>query len=242
MSELHQIYLAPAWVLHRYPYRETSLIAELLSRDHGRIGVVVRGARSRGRGRQALAPFTPLAVSFRRRADLANLVAAEPAGPAYAFGGADFLAACYVNELVMRLLPRDDPAPEVYALYSHTLAEFGLQGEPAPAVRRFEGRLLRVLGFAPPLDRDGGGNPLRTGARYRYDPRHGAVAVDRETGLTGTMLAAIAAERYEDPAVLDAARGIYREIIGLHLGGRRLKSLEVARAMARDAERGGLQR
>lgn len=233
MSELRRVDLAPAWVLHRYPYRETSLIAELLSRDHGRIGVVVRGARGRARrGKTGLEPFALLAVSFRRRAELASLVGAEPAGPSYAFGGAAFLAACYLNELVVRLLPRDDPAPDVYALYSQALADLDSRREPAPAVRRFEGRLLRALGFAPPLDREGGGGPLRAGARYRYDPERGAVSVEREDGLPAGLLAAIAAERYEDPAVLEAARGIYREIIACHLGGRRLKSLEVARAMA----------
>lgn len=234
MSELRRVDLAPAWVLHRYPYRETSLIAELLSRDHGRIGVVVRGARGPARrGKPGLEPFALLAVSFRRRAELGSLVGVEPVGPRYAFGGAAFLAACYLNELVVRLLPRDDPAPDVYGLYSQALADLDSRREPAPAVRRFEGRLLRALGFAPPLDREGGGGALRSGTRYRYDPERGAVSVEqREDGLSAGLLAAIAAERYEDPAVLDAARSIYREIIACHLGGRRLKSLEVASAMA----------
>lgn len=240
MSELQQVYLAPAWVLHRYPYRETSVIAELLSRDYGRIGVVVRGARSPTRGRPELAPFRPLSVSFRRRGELANLVAAEEAGASYSFSGAPFLAACYVNELVLRLLPRDDPAPEVYALYSETLVALGSRREPAPAVRRFEGRLLRALGFMPPLDRCGEGRPLLDEAHYRYDPRRGAVPSDE--GVRGTVLAAIAAERYEEPGALDIAREIYRKVIASHLGDRRLKSLDVARAVARDLEGGAVRR
>ncbi|MGH8427044.1 MAG: DNA repair protein RecO [Gammaproteobacteria bacterium] len=235
MSELRQVYLAPAWLLHRYPYRETSLILELLSRDHGRIGLVARGARAPRRGKLVFGPFEPLLVSFRRRGELGTLLEAESAGSAYGFNGKSFLAACYLNELVLRLLPRDDPSPDVYAIYTETLA--ALAPEPAPGVRRFEGRLLRMLGWVPPLGRDGSGATLIPTRRYRYDPQLGPVSVNEKDGWTGDMFAAIAAERFDDPLVLATAGRIFRDIIAYHLGGRRLKSLDIARAVTRSNQR-----
>ncbi|MGH8274983.1 MAG: DNA repair protein RecO [Gammaproteobacteria bacterium] len=234
MSELQRVELAPAWVLHRYPYRETSLIVEALTRDQGRIGLVARGARGRRRRGVALMPFAALALSFRRRGELATLTGAEAAGPTYAFTGKAFLAACYLNELVLRLTARDDPAPEVYRLYSDALVR--LEAETGPAVRRFEGRLIRALGFALPLTEDANGASLTAEERYRFDPAHGLEPAPAGEGHAGAMLAAIAAERFEDPLVLMAAGRIFRDVIAWHLDGRRLKSLEVARAFGRRAD------
>jgi len=227
MTTRARVQLEPAWLLHRYPYRETSLILEVLTRDHGRVGVVARGARRPRRGGMALAPFAPLLLSFRQGGELATLTGAERAGAEYRFTGSAFLAACYLNELALRLLPRDDPAPEVYALYSDTLGV--LRPEPAPAVRRFEGRLIRLLGFLPPLERDASGVALEPEGRYRYDPDRGPVAAAE--GYPGQVLAAIAHERYGDAGVLDAAAGIFRAIIEAHLGARPLRTLQVARAV-----------
>lgn len=224
----------PAWLLHRYPYRETSLVLEVLTRDHGRIGVVARGGRRPRRGAPPLAPFVPLRLSFRRRGELATLTGIETAqrGPELELRGRAFLAACYLNELVLRLLPRDDPAPEVYALYADALD--GVVTASAVTVRRFEGRLLRVLGWMPRPDRDAGGVPVTPARRYRYDPQRGPLPV-ADGGIGGEMLAAVAAERFDEPAVLAAAGRVFGDVIAYHLGGRPLKSLEVARAMARGA-------
>lgn len=227
MSERRRIQLEPAWVLHRYPYRESSLIVEALTRDWGRVGLVARGARRRARGGVDLEPFAPLLVSFRQGGELATLTGAEPAGAGHAFTGAAFLAACYLNELLLRLLPRDDPAAEVYALYGEALPQLGVR--PAPVVRRFEGRLIRSLGFMPPLTRDAAGAPVDARAHYRYDPERGPVPA--HAGYPGAVLAAIAAERFDEEAPLAAAAAIFRTIIDSHLGGRPLRSLEVARAV-----------
>lgn len=230
MNERRQIQLEPAWLLHRYAYRESSLIVEALTRDWGRVGLVARGARRPTRGGVTLAPFTPLLVSFRRGTELATLTGAERRGQEYAFTGAAFLAACYLNELLLRLLPRDDPAAEVYGLYSATLPE--LDARPARAVRRFEGRLIRLLGFMPPLTRDVAGAPVDAAGRYRYDPERGPVPAGE--GYQGALLTAIAEESYDEESALAAAAAIFRAVIDVHLGGRPLRTLEVARAVWRE--------
>jgi len=216
-------------LLHRYPYRETSLIVEALTREHGRVGVVARGARRPRRGGIALTPFAPLLLSFRQGAELPTLTGVERAGPEFRFTGDAFLAACYLNELLLRLLPRDDPAPDVYRLYAQTLAELG--SDTPPAVRRFEGRLIRMLGFLPPIAHDASGRDLQPDRLYGYDPERGPVAAP--DGYSGAVLAAVAQERYGDEAALRAAAGIFRTVIESHLGGRPLRTLQVARAVTR---------
>ncbi len=227
-----RIQLEPAWLLHRYPYRESSLIVEALTRDHGRVGLVARGARRMRRGGLAIVPFTPMLVSFRRGAELCTLSGIETAGAQRSFTGKRFLAGCYVNELLLRLLPRDDPVPEVYRLYCDTLA--AMRPDPSIAVRRFEGRLIQALGFLPALDRDASGLAIDPRGQYRYDPDRGPVSAPQ--GYRGEILYAIAEERYEDKATLRAAACIFRAIIESHLGGKPLRTLAVARAVSRSEE------
>jgi DNA repair protein RecO (recombination protein O) len=228
VTDRTRITLAPGWLLHRYPWRETSLIVEVLTRDYGRIGLVARGARApRRMAATVLAPFTPLLLSFRQGGDLASLDKVEVAGPGHTFRGNCFLAACYVNELLLRLLPRGDAMPEAYALYEDTLTR--LAGHTAQAVRRFEGRLIRLLGVLPSLTRDVDGVPLHDDQNYRYDHECGLVPATR--GETGALLLAIAAEHYDDEQTLKVAAGLFRGIITAHLHGRPLRSLDVARAM-----------
>ncbi|HYW77337.1 MAG TPA: DNA repair protein RecO [Gammaproteobacteria bacterium] len=229
MSERSRVALAPGWLLHRYAYRETSVIAEVLTRDYGRIGLVARGARAPGRRAvPVLGPFAPMLFSFRQGAELASLDKAESAGSGYRLMGEAFLAGCYVNELLLRLLPRGDAAPEVYTLYENTLQ--GLVDDTARSVRHFEGRVLSLLGYLPSLTRDASGRTLEPGGFYRYDKDLGLVAARQ--GESTEMLLAIAHEAYADERVLKAAARLFRAVIGAHLHGRPLRSLDVARAIS----------
>ena len=229
MSDRTRVALAPGWLLHRYPYRETSIIAEVFTRDYGRIGLVARGARTSGRrSGPVIGPFAPLLFSFRHGGELANLDKAESAGDGYRLTGEAFLAGCYINELLLRLLPRGDAAPEIYALYEETLQ--GVEGETARSVRRFEGRLLSLLGYLPSLTRDAAGRPLEPGRLYGYDKDLGLIGARQ--GESTEVLLAIAQEEYGDEGVLKAAARLFRAIVAAHLHGRPLRSLDVARAIA----------
>ncbi len=229
MSDRTRVSLAPGWLLHRYPYRETSIIAEVFTRDYGRIGLVARGARSPGRrSGPVIGPFAPLLFSFRQGGDLASLDKAESAGAGYRLTGEAFLAGCYVNELLLRLLPRGDAAPEIYTLYEDTLQ--GLEGDTAHSVRRFEGRVLSRLGYLPSLTRDASGKVLEPGRFYRYDKDLGLVAARQ--GESTEVLLAISQEEYRDDNVLKAAARLFRAIVAAHLHGRPLRSLDVARSVA----------
>ncbi|MDE2091672.1 MAG: DNA repair protein RecO, partial [Gammaproteobacteria bacterium] len=109
-----RIVLQPAYVLHQYDWRETSRMVEILSRDHGRLGLVARGARRpRSPLRAVLRPFQPLLLSWTGGGDLVTLTGVEPAGEPFALQGRALLSAFYLNELLLRLLTRHDPQAEL---------------------------------------------------------------------------------------------------------------------------------
>src|SRR5687767_8555281 len=115
----------PAYVLHARPWRETSLIVEMLSRDHGRIGLVARGVQGPRRHvlRAALQPLQHVRVDFLQRGELGRLLQAEALDVAPPLHGDALLAAFYVAELLLRLLPRQDAAPALYDRYGDVRAE-----------------------------------------------------------------------------------------------------------------------
>src|SRR5262245_61505129 len=152
----------PGYVLHTYPYKETSLIVELFTRRFGRIALLARGARRpRSATRGVLLSFHPLSFSFSASAELGTLISAEWAGALQPLAGRGLMCGFYLNELLLRLLPRDDPHEVLFDVYGDALA--GLSGGAAQAavLRSFEKRLLAELGYAPLLEREAAsGEPI----------------------------------------------------------------------------------
>ncbi len=164
----------PAFVLHARPWRETSLLIEALTRDHGRVGLVARGVRAvRSRlPRAALQPLTPLNISWSGRGELSTLTAAEPAGNALRASGEALLCALYLNELVARMLPRNDPHPGVFEEYFDAFTRLAGDDAPAWTLRRFERDLLGHLGYGLVLEADAEtGESLDPGRRLRVSIR-----------------------------------------------------------------------
>lgn len=229
----------PAYVLHARPYRETSLLLECLTRDHGRLGVVARGVRrERARLQRAqLEPFQPLALDMLLRGELATLRGAEPAGSPLRLTGDAGLAGLYLNELVVRLTGRQDPQPELFEAYARTLPRLAEPGGLAWQLRRFERDLLTAIGYALQLEYEAdSGESLAADGWYRYQVEHGPVAYKEGAprAIRGSDLLALAADRCPDTAGLSALRGLMRELIRFHLGGGELHAWRVlAAAMTR---------
>src|SRR5881394_1835536 len=129
----------PAFVLHAHPYRETSLIVEALTADYGRVALVARGAkRPRSELRGILQAFQPLTVSWAGAGEIKTLIRAEWRGGLPLVTGSALLCGFYLNELLLKLLPREDPHPRLFASYATALADLAAGGEQAPVLRRFE--------------------------------------------------------------------------------------------------------
>ncbi len=222
----------PAYVLHARAYRETSLLLECLTRDHGRIGVVARGVRrERAKLQRAqLEPFQPIAMDLVLRGELATLRAAEPVGLPLRLTGDAGLAGLYVNELVVRLTARQDPLPELFEAYARTLGRLHANEPLAWTLRRFERDMLEAIGYGLQLSFDGEhGEPLDPEVNYRYEAEAGAIASGRDERHTvrGEDLLALAEDRCPGPNGLIALRRMMRQVIGFHLGGGELRAWRV---------------
>lgn len=231
----------PAFVLHTRPWRETSLLVEVLSAQHGRLGIVARGVQGPKRHvlRAALQPLQSIRFDAVQRGELARLVSAEALDAAPRLAGDAMLAAFYLNELTLRLTPRGDPQPELYDVYA--LARERLRrGEPlAWTLRRFERDLLDCLGVGLDWANDVHG-PVDPAARYRLDAEQGPQRVlsdrgrgDRSHAATGSGLIALATDTPPGADDLASLRRPMREVLSHHLGPRGLRSWELIGEMAR---------
>ncbi len=231
-----RVQLASAYVLHQRPFRDTSLIVEVLTREHGRLTVFARGARGPRPRFAGLRPFQPLLLSYSGRGEAAQLTAAEPDGVPVPLPAAALLGAFYLNELLVRLTERHDPHPELFDAYAATLAGLRAGQGLEPLLRRFEKQLLDLIGFGIELSLDAGGAAVEPDAYYHFVPARGLVgaAAGAEGACPGRVLLALAAEELlEDAAALRAARAVLRAALDHCLEGRELRTRAVARSVAK---------
>jgi DNA repair protein RecO (recombination protein O) len=239
MRSAERVTLAPAYLLHQRPWRESSRIIEIFSREHGRLGLVARGIRRPGSPfRAVLTPFRPLLLSWSLRSELGTLTQAEPDGSATALSGQSLMGGFYLNELLLLLTARHDPQPELYDQYAATLLTIANASSLESGLRLFELQLLRAIGYGLNLERDAAsGEPVRADATYRFEPERGLVRVpdDAATDLVvhGTTVAAMLKGVLSDPGTLREARRLMRAALDVQLGGRRLKSRDVLRELDR---------
>ncbi len=232
--------LTTAYLLHHKPWRDTSRMLEVFSREQGRLTLFARGVRG-GKGRHAstLQPFRRLLVAWSGSGDAGQLTQAErePADTLPELPVAAMMSAWYLNELLLKLTVRLDPQPLVFDLYDRTLAQLRTAASVEASLRRFERQLLELLGYGIEFEqvaREGGA--LQPGAYYHFHPDLGFVQVTGEAGgkvFEGRALLAIAADDYSDETVLEPAKRILRMALDHALDGRELQTRTVARAVAR---------
>ena len=232
-NELHRGFL-----LHSRPYRDSSLLVEFFSEEHGRVGLVARGVRSgKAAQRGLLQPFRPLLASWGGRGELGSLRSVEADGPPRMLHGAALMSGFYLNELLLRLLHRNDPHPELYPLYRAVLEMLAVEEDPEPVLRVFEKRLLEGLGYGLQLSRDvHDDEPVVPDERYHYQLERGPVPSRLSDGqgvpIRGASLLALEAEQLDSADVLRDAKRLMRAILDLHIGQRPLKTREVLQQMS----------
>ena len=235
MTNTSRVSLQAAWILHHYPYRDSSLLLEVFTREHGRIGLVARGARSaRGRWRSQLQILRPLLLSWTLRGELGTLTGAEPRGAFEVLPGRQILCACYLNELLLRLLRRHDPHPDLYGAYEEALVCLPVSEEQT--LRIFEKRLLQELGYGLLLDQEAdSGDALAPDGLYEYQLERGPVRCDGGRGsgllLRGASLLALYNDTLSDPQACREVKFLMRAALNHYLGPRPLRTREVLRQL-----------
>lgn len=226
----------PAFVLHSYPYRETSLLLEVFSRQYGRVALVARGARRpRSALRGLLMGFQPLLLSWFGKGELRTLHRAEWQGGQPQLQGTALLCGFYLNELLLNLMARDDAHEQLFDYYQRTLQCLAGEADHAATLRRFEKHMLQELGYALLLEREAGtGKEIDPDAHYRYVIEHGA-SRDAEEGLPilGKTLQDMAADDYRDAVSARQGKQLMRMLLNHHLAGKPLHTRELIKELQR---------
>ncbi|HSW18159.1 MAG TPA: DNA repair protein RecO [Ramlibacter sp.] len=186
MATARRISDEPGYVLHRYDWSESSLILEVFTRRHGRVALVAKGAKKPSSNfRPVLLPLQPLRLAFSAEGEIRTLKDAEWVGGQVMPTGDALLSGYYLNELLLRLLARDDPHPGLFDVYASTVQVLASEHGEAlqPALRAFELLLLREIGLLPALDvQTLAMTPLAAGERYTLAPEGGLVRAHRDDG------------------------------------------------------------
>ena len=237
-----RVQLAEGYVLHHRPYRDTSRIVEVFTREHGRLTLFARGVRGpKSRLAPVLQPFRRLLLSFvLGRGDAAQLTGAELADAAAATPRAETLmSAYYLSELLLKLTERLDAQPALYEAYSQALQRLCEPGPEAPVLREFEMQLLQACGYG--IDFAG----LEPAQRYVFtagvgftpSQQPGGQPGEQQDSLSGVALLAVAAGHWHNADGLAAAGRILRAALDQCLDGYEIRTRAVARSVRRQVLR-----
>lgn len=225
----------PAYVLHTHPFRETSLIVEVFSRDFGRMALLARGARRpRAAIRGLLMAFQPLEIAWAGKGEVLTLMKAEWQGGQPLLAGEALFCGYYLNELLMHLLPREDPHERLFERYAEMLAHLAVDplGKVREAdLRRFEKALLQELGYGLTLSHDSDGAPLLADAHYTYRMEQGPVRLEHDAGaaqvVSGKTLLDLEADDFSDPRSRQESKALMRTLMAYYLAGKELETRKI---------------
>jgi DNA repair protein RecO (recombination protein O) len=238
-SSRQRIQDEPAFVLHSYPFRETSLVLEVFSREYGRVPLVARGARRpRSALRGLLMSFQPLSLSWFGKHELRTLHSAEWQGGQPQLHGTALLCGFYLNELLLNLMARDDPHQSLFDYYQQTLQRLAQEQDHAFTLRSFEKHMLQELGYALSLETEAeSGKPIVPEKTYRYILERGAIAetADSAQGLpvAGKTLLDMATDDYRDLNSARQSKQLMRMLLDHYLAGKTLHTRELMRDLQR---------
>jgi len=232
----------PGFILHTYPYKETSVVAETFTRSHGRVALIARGARRPTSAlRGLMQPFTPLLLSWFGKSELKTLHSAEWQGGLMAPQGRALMCGFYLNELLLRLLARGDAHELLYDRYITTFEQ--LAGESCSMdyeriLRRFEKNLLSEIGYGATFDVDAdSGAPIESDIRYVFQPERGAMRTQagiKASGqpgclVSGQTLIDLATDHFESQTTLIESKNLMRTLINHTLGAKPLYTRQLLR-------------
>lgn len=223
-----RVELAPAFVLHTRPYRNTSLLVDVFTADYGRVSLVAKGA---SRPRSPLAEirqlFTPVALSWVGQSALKTLTDVQPRGQSCWLTGTPLMSGLYVNELLIKLMDDEDAHPDLFDHYGDVIQQLAAGAPPAVVLRLFEKKLITEMGFGLGIEQ--GQVIIQPQEQYCFDPDCGIrlAAAEEPRGVvsvSGRTLLALQSECLEGADLLREARVFLGAVIGYCLGGVTLQS------------------
>lgn len=235
MTETSTKMNAAGFVLHARAYRNTSLILDIFSREQGRLGLVAKGARTpKSAFYGVLQPFAPLYIQSGGNGELGVLYKAEPLSTSLLSQGEQLYSGLYLNELLIRLLHRHDPHPELYDSYHETLQSLANTDMPDVVLRYFEMQLLEELGYGLNLiHQDLNGSMVKPDEMYLYQIDRGPIATQSDVNnnfvVPGSVLLALHERKLTNPEHRQHAKRLMRMVLDYYLGQKPIKSRELYR-------------
>jgi DNA repair protein RecO (recombination protein O) len=223
----------PAFVLHSYPYRETSLILDVFTRDHGRLALVAKGAkRPHSALRGVLQTFQPLSIAWTGKSEMRTLTGAEWVGGMLPLSGDALLCGFYVNELLVKFCAREDPHPQLFHHYVVTLTRLAYDEPPVQVLRSFERVLLRETGYAMALDRTVARKVVTAEGRYVFDPERGVREASADLPshwpvVSGQTLLDMEKDDYHRAQTVAQSKTLMRFLLNTYLGGTPLATRQI---------------
>ncbi len=223
------------YVLHTYPFKETSLVVELFARDFGRVATTAKGARRpRSAMRGLLQAFQPMSATWSGKQELKTLHSLDWNGGLLLLQGEALMCGFYLNELLLRLLPREDPHEALFEYYADTLKILASGQELATTLRRFELKFLQELGYAIPLELDVNAAPISEFQSYRYEAEHGAFKFQGSLGrhdngvqLSGKTLIDMVNDDYSHVQTKQQSKQLMRYLLAHYLGDKPLHTRQL---------------
>lgn len=231
ISNPHRQDNLPVYVLHTYPFKETSLVVELFAQGVGRVATTAKGARRpRSAMRGMLQAFQPLTATWSGKQELKTLHSLDWAGSLLLLQGEALMCGFYINEVLLRLLPREDPHDALFSYYSTTLKALANSTNLATTLRRFELKLLQELGYAVPLIADEHGETITHNKQYRYEAERGACAPNARhhgVALSGKTLLDMSKDDYTDATTQNQSKLLMRYLLAHYLGDKPLHTRQL---------------
>lgn len=221
----------PAYVLHTYDFKETSLVAELFSKEYGRVATVAKGARRpRSAMRGQLQSFQMLAATWSGKNELKTLHSLDWSDGLVTLQGEALMCGFYLNELLLRLLPREDAHEQLFEYYQATLRALSSGEQLATHLRRFELKMLQEMGYAVPLEFDELDAPVLADSEYRYEAEHGACALSATKNgieIYGQTLLDMAQDNYNNMQTQQQSKQLMRYLLTHYLGEKPLHTRQL---------------
>jgi len=234
-SNSHRQDSQPVYVLHTYPFKETSLVVELFTHGFGRVATTAKGARRpRSAMRGMLQSFQPLLATWSGKLELKTLHSIEWGSGLLLLKGEALMCGFYLNELLLRLLPREDAHESLFEYYSATLKVLASGEDLASTLRRFELKLLQELGYAIPLQHDVSSEAILENVNYHYLAEHGAtrligMSARKSNGiqLLGKTLIDMASDDYGSAQTQQQSKQLMRYLLAHYLGDKPLHTRQL---------------
>jgi DNA repair protein RecO (recombination protein O) len=227
----------PGFILHTIPYRETSLLVDIFTLNHGRLRCVAKGFRKPNKKgiAKTLFPYSEHHFQWQGRGELKTLTQADPIQAPVFLKQESLFVGLYINELLYKLLHQNDPHQSLYEFYRQLMTQQSTSEIQQPVLRRFEMLLLEELGYGLVLDAEAEtGQAVSAESLYYYIPDQGLKLIQDQTAdnlhaFSGADIMALGQGQLEQQSVLRAAKKLTRQVIDFYLDGKELNSRELYR-------------